>query len=281
MEQKEIIFYVEREYLKPFKNNPFKKDDQRELRLLKESVEQIGILCPLIVRPLKDTNYEIISGHRRFCVATQIGIEKLPIYIKDLNDDEATIFMIDSNLYRENISYSEKAYAYKMKYDAIKRIRGRRKSSQLDDNLKGIRTIEIVAQESGESYKQIQRYIKLTFLHPTLLKMLDDGEISFNPAVEIASLRPEEQMDFIQAMDYAQSIPSLSQAQRKKELSKNGTLTLEKMQDIMSEIKKGEISRVSFKNEQLYKFFPMGYTPAMMKREIINILKSRMESQNK
>lgn len=155
-----------------------------------------------------------------------------------MRDEESVIAMVDANLQREQISYSEKGFAYKMKNEAMKRVRGRRKKGQIDDSLRGIRTIELIAKESGESYKQIQRYIKITSLHPTLLKMLDNGEISFNPAVEIASLKVNEQEEFIEAMDYAQSIPSLSQAQRIKELSKNGNLSLEKMQDILCEVKK-------------------------------------------
>ena len=166
-----------------------------------------------------------------------------------------------------------------MKNDAMKRVRGRKKSGQIDDNLLGKRTIEIIAEESGESYKQIQRYIKVTALHPKLLEMLDKGEISFNPAVEISNLKMKEQENFIEAMDYAQSVPSLSQAQRIKALSKSGKLTLEKMQDILSEIKKGEITRVTFTNEQLHRYFPDNYTPQMMKREIIAILKIWMEER--
>ena len=250
----------------------FKVSDDADMRLLKESIQKYGILNPLIVRPLPEGVYEIISGHRRKFAAECLGHRKVPVLIRFMKDDESVIAMVDANLQREKILYSEKAFAYKMKNDAMKRVRGRRKKGQIDDETRGIRTIEIIAKETGESYKQIQRYIKLTELHPTLLKMLDDGEMSFNPAVEIACLKPKEQEAFLDAMDYAQSIPSLSQAQRIKELSKANTLTSEKMQDILSEIKKGEITRVSFTNEQLYKYFPRNYTAAQMKREIIDIL---------
>lgn len=273
----EQIIQIEIERLKTFKDHPFKVQDDEEMKLLKESIEKYGILNPLIVRPLKEGVYEIISGHRRRFAAEQLGYRKVPVIIRVMRDEESVIAMVDANLQREQISYSEKGFAYKMKNEAMKRVRGRRKKGQLDDSLRGIRTIELIAKESGESYKQIQRYIKITSLHPTLLKMLDSGEISFNPAVEIASLKMNEQEEFIEAMDYAQSIPSLSQAQRIKELSKNGTLSLEKMQDILCEVKKGEIKRVTFTNEQLHRYFPESYTSSMMKREIVAILKIWME----
>lgn len=273
----EQIIQIEIERLKTFKNHPFKVQDDEEMKLLKESIEKYGILNPLIVRPLKEGVYEIISGHRRRFAAEQLGYRKVPVIIRVMRDEESVIAMVDANLQREQISYSEKGFAYKMKNEAMKRVRGRRKKGQIDDSLRGIRTIELIAKESGESYKQIQRYIKITSLHPTLLKMLDSGEISFNPAVEIASLKMNEQEKFIEAMDYAQSIPSLSQAQRIKELSKNGTLSLEKMQDILCEVKKGEIKRVTFTNEQLHRYFPESYTSSMMKREIVAILKIWME----
>jgi len=275
----EKIIEIEIERLKTFKNHPFKVKDDADMHLLKESIEKYGILEPLIVRPLPEGAYEIISGHRRKYAAESLGYRKVPVLIRVMKDEESVIAMVDANLQREKISYSEKAFAYKMKNNAMKRVRGRRKKGQVDDETRGIRTIEIIAKDSGESYKQIQRYIKITSLHPTLLKMLDEGELSFNPAVEIASLKPKEQEQFIDAMDYAQSIPSLSQAQRIKELSKMNALTLEKMQDILSEIKKGEITRVTFTNEQLHKYFPRDYTAAMMKREVIAILNLWLKEQ--
>ena len=249
------------------------------MKMLIESIEKYGILNPLIVRPLKEGVYEIVSGHRRRYAAEKLGYRKVPVIIRVMRDEESVIAMVDANLQRESISFSEKAFAYKMKNDAMKRVRGRKKSGQIDDNLLGKRTIEIIAEESGESYKQIQRYIKVTALPPKLLEMLDKGEISFNPAVEISNLKMKEQENFIEAMDYAQSVPSLSQAQRIKALSKSGKLTLEEMQDILSEIKKGEITRVTFTNEQLHRYFPDNYTPQMMKREIIAILKIWMEER--
>jgi len=277
--EEEKIIQIEIERLTTFKDHPFKVQEDEDMKMLMESIEKYGILNPLIVRPLKEGVYEIVSGHRRRYAAEKLGYRKVPVIIRVMRDEESVIAMVDANLQRESISFSEKAFAYKMKNDAMKRVRGRKKRGQIDDNLLGKRTIEIIAEESGESYKQIQRYIKVTALHPKLLEMLDKGEISFNPAVEISNLKMKEQENFIEAMDYAQSVPSLSQAQRIKALSKSGKLTLEKMQDILSEIKKGEITRVTFTNEQLHRYFPDNYTPQMMKREIIAILKIWMEER--
>ena len=272
----EKVIEIEIERLRYFKDHPFKVTDDKEMNLLKDSIKQYGVLNPLIVRPVPDGVYEIISGHRRKYAAQQLGYRKVPVIIRVMNDEEAIIKMVDANLQRERISYSEKAFAYKMKNDAMKRTAGRPRS-QIDHNLKGKRTVEIIAEETGESPKQVQRYISLTNLIPELLQQLDDELISFNPAVELAALKENEQKELIEAMDYAQSIPSLSQAQRMKKLSKEGNLSLEKMQDILSEVKKGEISRVTFTNEQLHRYFPNSYTPEMMKCEIIAILKIWME----
>ena len=277
--EEEKIIQIEIERLTTFKDHPFKVQEDEDMKMLIESIEKYGILNPLIVRPLKEGVYEIVSGHRRRYAAEKLGYRKVPVIIRVMRDEESVIAMVDANLQRESISFSEKAFAYKMKNDAMKRVRCRKKRGQIDDNLLGKRTIEIIAEESGESYKQIQRYIKVTALHPKLLEMLDKGEISFNPAVEISNLKMKEQENFIEAMDYAQSVPSLSQAQRIKALSKSGKLTLEKMQDILSEIKKGEITRVTFTNEQLHRYFQDHYTPQMMKREIIAILKIWMEER--
>ena len=272
----EKVIEIEIERLRSFKDHPFKVTDDKEMHLLTDSIKQYGVLNPLIVRPVPDGVYEIISGHRRKYAAQQLGYRKVPVIIRVMNDEEAIIKMVDANLQRERISYSEKAFAYKMKNDAMKRT-ARRPRSQIDHNLKGKRTVEIIAEETGESPKQVQRYISLTNLIPELLQQLDDELISFNPAVELAALKENEQKELIEAMDYAQSILSLSQAQRMKKLSKEGNLSLEKMQDILSEVKKGEISRVTFTNEQLHRYFPNSYTPEMMKREIVAILKIWME----
>lgn len=272
MEEKEKIIQIEIERLRDFKSHPFHVIDDKEMSQLKESIKVLGIINPLVVRSLMDGAYEIIAGHRRKYAAEQLGYRKVPVIIRVMSDDEAIISMVDSNLQRERISYSEKAFAYKMKNEAMKRKAGR-KRSQIDPKLRGKKTIEIIAEEGGDSPKQVQRYIKITELIPELLRQLDDEMIGFNPAVEIASLKKEEQKDLLDAMDYAQSTPSLSQAQRLKKLSQEGKLTKEKMENIMSEIKKGEISRVIFTNEQLHRYFPTTYTPEKMKREIIAMLK--------
>lgn len=200
---------------------PFQVRDDKEMSLLKESIQNYGILSPLIVRPVLDGVYEIVAGHRRKYAAQQLGYRKLPVIIRVMSDDEAIISMVDSNLQRERISYSEKAFAYMMKNEAMKR-KGGRKRSQIDHKFKGKKTVEIIGEEGGDSPKQVQRYIKITELIPELLQQLDDEMIGFNPAVEIASLKKEEQKQLLDAMDYAQSTPSLSQAQRMKRLSKEG-----------------------------------------------------------
>ena len=257
MEEKEKVIEIEIERLRDFKKHPFQVRDDKEMSLLKESIQNYGILSPLIVRPVLDGVYEIVAGHRRKYAAQQLGYRKLPVIIRVMSDDEAIISMVDS---------------YMMKNEAMKR-KGGRKRSQIDHKFKGKKTVEIIGEEGGDSPKQVQRYIKITELIPELLQQLDDEMIGFNPAVEIASLKKEEQKQLLDAMDYAQSTPSLSQAQRMKRLSKEGKLTKEKMEDIMSEIKKGEISRVIFTNEQLHRYFPSSYTPEKMKREILAILK--------
>lgn len=268
----EKIIEIEIERLRPFKDHPFQVKDDKEMYLLKESIEKYGILNSLIVRPVPDGVYEIISGHRREHAAELLGYRKVPVIIRVMSEDESILSMVDSNLHREKISFSEKAFAYKMKNDVLKK-QSKEKKGQVDHKKPKKRIVEIISEECGESVKQVQRYISITRLIPEFLQRLDDELISFNPAVEISALKEEEQKQLLEAMDYAQAVPSLSQAQRIKKLSKEQKLTLEKMQDIMSEVKKGEITRVAFTNEQLHKYFPSRYTPAMMKREIIALLK--------
>ena len=269
----EKIISIEIERLKDFKDHPFRVRSDRDMQKLLASIKQYGILSPLIVRPIPEGVYEIISGHRRKYAAQQLGSRKVPVIIRAMKDDEAVISMIDANLQREQIRPSEKAFAYKMKYDAIKRRSGRRKKDAIDYHFKGKRSVNIISEEMGDSPKQVQRYLKLTELIPEMLEMLDDEMISFSPAFEIAFLKDKEQKDLIEAMNYTQAMPSLSQAQRIKKLSQEETLTKEKMQDILSETKKGIIDRVTFKNEQLYRFFPRNYSATQMKREILEILK--------
>lgn len=231
------IIEIEIERLRSFKNHPFQVKDDKEMYLLKESIEKYGILNPLIVRPVPDGVYEIISGDRRKHAAELLGDRKVPVIIRVMTEDESILNMVDSNLHRERISFSEKAFAYKMKNDVLKRKSGRKKG-QIDYKTKKKRTVEIISEECGDSPKQVQRYISLTRLIPEFLQKLDDELISFNPAVEVSYLKEEEQKQLLEAMDYAQAVPSLSQAQRIRKLSKENQLTLEKMQEIMSEIKK-------------------------------------------
>ena len=241
-----------------------------------ESITTNGVLTPVLVRPLGMDTYEMISGHRRMHAAKLAGLEKIPTIIREMTDDEAVICMVDANVQREELLPSEKAFAYKMKNEAMKRTGGRRKSSQSDYPLKGKKTVEIIGEEFGDSAKQVQRYLKLTDLISELLEKLDNGELSFNPAVELSYLTIEEQKKFIDAMEYTQAVPSISQAQRIKKLSREKKLTGTKMREIMGEIKKGEITRVMFNNEQLYRYFPKSYTPAEMKEEILSICHRHM-----
>ena len=250
----ETIVEIEIERLKAFRNHPFQVRDDDDLEKLKESIKMYGILTPLLVRPIKDGTYEIISGHRRKRAAALLGYRKIPVLIQPMSYEDAVVKMVDTNLHREHISFSEKAFAYRMKNEAMKQKVGRKKG-QSGQQKKGKKTIELIGEEFGDSPKQVQRYIAVTRLIPELLQKLDRGEISFNPAVEISALTKEEQKELLEAMNYAQSTPSVSQAQRIKKLSKAGELTKKLMEDILSEIKKGEVTRVEFNNAQLHKFF--------------------------
>lgn len=274
--KEEKVVEIAMERLHPFENHPFKIKQDDQMKDLQESVKKYGILNPLIVRPRIDGTYEIISGHRRKYAAEQLGYQKLPVIIRVLNDEEAIVYMVDSNLQREKVSPSEKAFAYKMKYQAIKRKSGRRKSGQVDHNI-GKRSIELVGEEYGDSPKKVQRYIKITDLIPEMLAKVDDGTMGFTPAVHLSFLKEQEQKEMLEAMEFAQCTPSLSQAIRLKKLSLEGKLTVEDMEDILSEIKQKEIERVVFKNEQLHRFFPADYTVEQMKHEILNLLKSNMK----
>lgn len=244
---------------------------------LKESIQKFGILNPLIVRPVIEGYYEIISGHRRRYAAKQLGYTKVPVIIKVMRTDEAIVAMVDSNLQREFITPSEKARAYKMKYDVLRKKKNVYCCGRVVHKTKGKRTVEILAEQYGESAKQIQRYLKLNDLIPDLLAKVDDDELSFSAAIEIAFLKEEEQQWFLEAMTFAQSTPSLSQAQRIKRLSQEKKLTKDEIKDILAEIKREDVSRVTFKTEQLRRFFPKDYTIEMMKREMIDILKIWME----
>ena len=263
--------------LRAFKNHPFKVTADMSMVELKDSIEKYGILNPLIVRPVPEGYYEIISGHRRKFAAKQLGYTKVPVIIKVMKNDEAIVAMVDSNLQREYISPSEKAYAYKMRYDVMKKKGNTNVCGRVVHKTKGKRTVEILAEEFGERTKQIQRYLILTELIPELLTKLDDDQLSISAAVEIAFLKEEEQKWFLEAMDYAQATPSLSQAQRIKKLSQSNELTEDDLKEILCEIKREDVSRVTFKTEQLKKYFPKDYTVEKMKREIIDILKIWMD----
>ena len=257
--------------LVPFKDHPFKVVDDEAMLRTTESIAQYGVLTPLIARPLEGGDYEIISGHRRAHAAELAGLTEVPVLVRQMDDDAATVLMVDSNLQRENILPSERAYAYKMKLEALKH-QGERSdltSGQLGPKL---RSDEQLAQEAGESRKQVQRYIRLTNLIPELLEMVDQKQISFNPAVELSYLAPEEQEIFMQAMDEVQASPSLSQAQRLKKLAQEGDFTMDAAREIMNEVKKGDLERVTFRNEQLRKYFPRSYTTQQMQDTIIKLL---------
>ena len=258
--------------LVPFRNHPFKVVDDEAMLRTTESIAQFGILTPLIARPLEDGGYEIISGHRRAHAAEAAGLTDVPVIVRDMDDDAATVLMVDSNLQREQILPSERAFAYKMKAEALNH-QGQRSDLTLGQVVpKFKRTTEEIASETGESYKTVQRFIRLTNLIPDLLDMVDQKQISFNPAVELSYLTPEEQRHVIEAMDFTQAAPSLSQAQRLKKLSQESGCTLEAMQEILGEVKKGELERVAFKSEQLRKYFPKSYSPKQMQDTIIKLL---------
>lgn len=255
----------------PFKNHPFKVLDDEAMLRTTESIAEYGVLTPLIARPLDHGGYEIISGHRRAHAAELAGLSEVPVLVRDMDDDAATVLMVDSNLQRENILPSERAFAYKMKLEAMKHqgARSDLTSSQVGTKL---RTDQVMAKELGESRNQIQRYIRLTNLVPDLLDLVDCKQISFNPAVELSYLSPEEQETFLQAMDEVQAAPSLSQAQRLKKLAQEGNFTMDAAREIMNEVKKGDLERVTFRNEQLRRYFPRSYTAQQMQDTIIKLL---------
>lgn len=267
------------EELHPFKNHPFKViDDEAMLRTV-ESVARYGVLAPAIARPRAEGGYELVAGHRRHHASELAGKETMPVIVRELDDDAAVILMVDSNLQRERILPSERAFAYKMKMDAI-RHQGSRSdltSGQVVQKL----SLEQIAEGTGESYKQVQRYIRLTELIPELLKMVDEGVIKFNPAVELSFLKKKEQENFIEAMDYSQNTPSLSQAQRLKKLSQDGKCTLEAMCAVMDEQKKEELDKVVIKNDVLKKYFPKSYTPKQMESTIIKLLEQWQKKRNR
>jgi ParB family transcriptional regulator, chromosome partitioning protein len=271
--------------LKPFENHPFKVRDDDEL--MQDTIDSImagGVINPILVRPMEDGKFEVVSGHRRFRASELAGKADIKAIVREMDDDTAVITMVDSNLQRENVSPMEKAQAYRMKLEAMRRKAGRPTKSaelqatencdQVGHNFSNKRSVEILADQAGESKTQVQRYIRLTELRPELQQMVDEGTISLTPAVELSYLSHDEQKDFLEAMDYSQNTPSLSQAQRLKKLSREGKCSLEAMCEIMDEEKKSELDRITIKGDVLRKYFPKSYTPLQMQETIIKLLEA-------
>mgnify|MGYP001457143615 FL=1 len=287
-ETREKIIEIPLTELHPFKDHPFKVIDNEAMFDTAESVKQYGVLVPAIARPRDEGGYELVAGHRRKRACELAELETMPVIVRSLDDDAAIIMMVDSNLQRENILPSERAFAYKMKLEAMKRQAGRplkENGSQVGNNLLGKKSSDILAEQIGESKNQIYRYIRLTHLIPELLSMVDEKKIAFNPAVELSFLKNEEQADLLEAMDMEQATPSLSQAQRLKKFSNEGKLSLEVMSAIMSEEKKGDLDKVTLTGDKLKRYFPKSYTPKQMEETIIKLLegwhKKRIRDQER
>ena len=282
-QKREQVQQIPIDELFPFKEHPFKVLDDEAMQRTVESVAQYGVLAPLIARPRPEGGYEIISGHRRQHAAELAGLDTLPVIVREMTDDAAVILMVDSNLQRENILPSERAFAYKMKLEAIKKQGARSDLTSGQFVQKSKLSIEQVAEGTGEGYKTVQRFIRLTNLIPELLDIVDEKKISFNPAVELSYLDEAQQRDFLQAMDETQNAPSLSQAQRMKKLAQEGKFTYEAAFAIMGEAKKDELDKVVIKNDTLKKYFPRSYTPRQMEDVIIKLLEQwqrRQQRQN-
>ena len=279
-QKREQVQQIPIEELFPFKEHPFKVLDDEAMQRTVESVAQYGVLAPLIARPRPEGGYEIISGHRRQHAAELAGLDTLPVIVREMTDDAAVILMVDSNLQREHILPSERAFAYKMKLEAIKNqgARSDLTSSQIGTKL---RADEKVAQDSGESRNQIQRFIRLTNLVPELLDMVDEKKIAFNPAVELSYLDESQQRAFLEAMDGTQNAPSVSQAQQLKKMAQCGEFTYEKAFDILGQEKKSEQDTVTIKNDILRKYFPRSYTPKQMEEKIIQLLDAWQKKQQR
>lgn len=268
----EKVWQIPLQDLYPFKDHPFQVRDDEEMQKVVDSVKEYGVVTPAIARRRPEGGYELISGHRRHHAAELAGLETMPVIVRNLDDDAATILMVDANLQREEILPSEKAKAYKMKLEAIKH-QGQRRDLTSGQFVQKFKTsVEQVAHDSGENYKQVQRYIRLTELIPEIQEMVDEGQMALNPAVEVSYLKPEEQKGLLEAMDYGQATPSLSQAQRMKNLSRAGLCTTEAMCAVMSEDKKQDVDRVVIKKEAIEKYFPKSYTPLQMEETIIKLL---------
>ena len=280
-EQREQVQQIPIGELFPFKNHPFKVLDDESMQRTVESVEQYGVLSPLIARPRPEGGYEIISGHRRQHAAQLAGLDTLPVIVRQMSDDAAVILMVDSNLQREHILPSERAFAYKMKLEAIKNQGARSDLTSGQIVQKSKLSIERVAEDAGEGYKTVQRFIRLTNLIPELLDMVDEKKISFNPAVELSYLDEAQQRDFLEAMQDTQNAPSLSQAQRLKKLAQEGHFSYDVAFAVMGEEKKDELDKVVIKNDTLRKYFPRSYTPKQMEDTIIKLLDQWQRKQQR
>ena len=281
-EQREQVQQIPIDELHPFTNHPFKVLDDEAMTRTVESIAQYGVLAPLIARPRPDGDgYEIISGHRRQYAAKLGGLETLPVIVRQMSDDAAVILMVDSNLQREHILPSERALAYKMKLDAMRRTSGRPSKENPRQLVGNFETADVVGKESGESGRQVQRFIRLTNLVPELLDMVDEKKIAFNPAVELSYLDESQQRDFLEAMNDTQNAPSLSQAQQLKKMARQGEFSYEKAFDVMGQEKKSEKDTVTIKNETLRKYFPRSYTPKQMEEKIIQLLDAWQKKQQR
>ena len=282
--QREKVQEIPLGELHPFRNHPFKVKDDAAMQDTVDSVREYGVLVPAIARPDPDGSYELIAGHRRHHASELAGKETMPVIVRDLDDDAATIIMVDSNLQREELLPSERAFAYKMKLEAIRHQGKRQEPTSSQVGMK-LQALDIVGQQAGDSRNQVHRFIRLTELIPELLDMVDERKIAFNPAVELSYLKKEEQTLLLEAMDSEQATPSLSQAQRLKKFSQQKMLSLDVMRAVMSEEKKTDLDRVTLKNETLRKYFPKSYTPKQMEDTIIKLLegwyKKRQLSQER
>ena len=282
-QQQEQVQQIPIGELFPFKDHPFKVLDDESMQRTVESVEQYGVLSPLIARPRPEGGYEIISGHRRQHAAQLAGLDTLPVIVRNMDDDAAVLLMVDSNLQRENILPSERAFAYKMKLEALKN-QGARSDltcGQIGHKLNGAKARDIVADESGDNARNVQRFIRLTNLVPELLDMVDEKKIAFNPAVELSYLDEGQQRDFLEAMNDTQNAPSLSQAQRLKKLAQEGHFSYDVAFAVMGEEKKDELDKVVIKNDTLRKYFPRSYTPKQMEDTIIKLLEQWQRKQQR
>ena len=283
--QRERVQEIPLDQLKPFRNHPFKVCDDQRMLDTADSIREYGVLVPAIARPDPNGGYELISGHRRKRGCEMAGLQTMPVIVRNMDDDAATIVMVDSNLQREELLPSERAFAYRMKLEALKHQGARtdRTSGQVVQKSK--LSVEIVAEQAGENYKQVQRFIRLTELIPELLDMVDERKLAFNPAVEVSYLKRDEQRMLLEAMDAEQTTPSLSQAQRLKKFSQEGRLTEEAMSAIMSEEKKSDMDKVTLRSDTLRRYFPKSYTPKQMEQTIIKLLdvwqKQRQKNQER